>query len=131
MVVVGLALVMLGVSVGMMPGCSQRYTYDLRVVVRDAADARPLADVEVGIQGELIIRRDESPSITNADGVFTASCYADDYQFFPDQLPTWSLVLSKEGYHDEAIDISPARKPDSGWEERRVVVVAYMRARKP
>lgn len=130
MVVVGLALVTLGVAVGLMPGCSQRFTYDLRVVVRDAADARPLAEVAIEIQGDLIFDRDQYPPTTNADGVFAPSCYAPDYQFFHDALPTWSLVLSREGYHNEIIDISPTRKPDTGREERRIVVVAYMRARK-
>lgn len=130
MVVIGLALVALGVAVGVMPGCSRIYTYDLRVVVRDVADARPLSDVGIEIRGGLTFDRDQFPPATNADGVFTASCQAFDHEFF-DKLPTWSVVLSKEGYHNEAIDISPTRKPDSGREERRIVVMAYMRARKP
>jgi hypothetical protein len=130
-VAVGVAFVLLGVAVGLMPGCQRSYPYDLRVVVRDAADARPLFGVRVEIQGHLYLDRDPGPPVTVPDGTFAASCSAPDFQFVGDNLPTWSLVLSKDGYHDEIIDISPARRPGSGPAENRIVVVAYLRPRKP
>ncbi len=114
MVAVGVILVTLGIAVGLMPGCSQCYIYDLRVVVQNATDARPLPGVGVEIQGHLTFDRDQSPPVTAADGVFTASCRVSDVHFLGDKLPTWLLVLSKDGYQDEVIEISPTRKPDSG-----------------
>ena len=130
-VVVGMMMVMLGGAVALMPGCSQLFEYDLRVVVRDVADGRPLSGVHVDIQGELVIDHDSSPprspEVTGDDGVFTSRCRAYDTAFRGEELPKWSIVLTKSGYEDEVLDISPSQRPDSGREKRRIVVYAYMR----
>jgi len=34
-------------------------------------------------------------------------------EFMRDELPQWSLTLSKDGYQDETLDISPKQKPES------------------
>jgi hypothetical protein len=41
--------------------------------------------------------------------------------------PRWSLILEKQGYADEVIDISPNELPASGAERQLIVVAAYMR----
>ena len=41
----------------------------------------------------------------------------------------WSLVLRKDGYAAEVIDISPEAEPEPGEETHLISVVAYMRPR--
>lgn len=64
------------------------------------------------------------------DGKLFHSFRAADIAFMHDGLPEWSLTLSREGYHDEVIDISPRRKPNAGNVPTQLAVVAYMRAKK-
>jgi hypothetical protein len=70
---------------------------------------------------------DESgfPFTTIADGKFRGKFSISAGEFY--ELPKWSLTLSKDGFHDEEVDISPTQQPESGGREGQIEVVAYMR----
>src|SRR4051812_42021469 len=93
LVATGLVAALLGVAVALMPGCSGSYPFEVRGVVRSAADGTPVAGatVEVDVRA---ISRSGLPATTAADGSFTGSFRAADFQFTSDQLPRWSATVS-------------------------------------
>jgi hypothetical protein len=121
-VAIGIMLVLLGTAVAFMPGCQRVYTYQVRGLVRSAADRSPLAGVRVEMRGGL----SGDTLTTGEDGSFEGTFTASDSQFHVGRLPSWSVYLSREGYAFETVDISPRQEPDSGSSPSQLVVVAYM-----
>jgi hypothetical protein len=111
-------------------GCQYSYPYALRGVIKSAEGGAPLAGVSISLKADGIFGKEKFPIVTEADGTFGVDYEVMDIQFMRAELPTWALVLSKEGYSDEIIDISPTRKPDSPKTTTHIVVVAYMKAKK-
>jgi hypothetical protein len=94
-------------------GCHRVYPFELRGGVRSAADGSPLAEVTVMLRVGGIVGGTPSPVVTGADGTFNVSFRVADIEFMRDKLPRWSLVLSKEGYDNLTIDVSPTQEPKS------------------
>jgi len=105
--VAGLLLI-IGVS-----GCQYNYPFEISGVVRNAADGAPLAGVSVTIRADGIRGESPFPVITGPDGTFKARFEVGDIEFMRDELPQWSLTLSKDGYQDATLDISPKQEPES------------------
>src|SRR4051794_26553441 len=100
----GLVLV-LGAS-----GCQYSYPFEISGVVRGAADGAPLTGVTATLQAGGI-RESSFPVVTGPDGSVRASFRVADSQFMRGELPKWTLVLTKEGYEDQALDVSPTHTP--------------------
>jgi hypothetical protein len=129
-VAIGFALALLGATIAVMPGCTRSYPYELRGVVRSAADGSPLAGVTVDVEPGLL---DQTglPATTAADGSFIASFRASDGEFMTDRLPSWSATLSRDEYVTEVIDISPRREPESRGPPTQILIVVYLRPKTP
>jgi len=131
LVVTGMAVALLGVAVVFVPGCQYSYPYELRLVVRSAVDASPLAGVTVRTDAGQMTPREDGPAVTAPDGSFGATISVRDSEFFGNKHPRWTLTLARDGYADELIDISPQRQPESGSPPTQLVVVAYLRPKTP
>lgn len=128
----GVALAMTGASLTLaMPGCSVRFELEIEGTIRDSADGKPLAGVRVVLDARGALGWPESLT-TNKDGEFTAAFQvpADKFSQVHDGLPKWQLLLSKKGFHDDAINVSLRRAPDFRKEHPSMIVIAYMRTRK-
>ena len=94
-------------------GCQYSYPFEILGIVRNA-DGEPLAGVRVTCKGlELGSRQAAFPVISRLDGKFRAKFEVSDTHFVYDRLPDWSLILTKDGYQDAAVDISPKVRPES------------------
>ena len=127
---IGFFLALLGATLGFAtPGCSVYYFYELRLVVRALPDGCPLTGVRVDLQAKGL-REDWPGSVSkDEDGTLVTKFSVSAGQFY--KLPSWRLVLSQPGYHDEVIDISPRNKPESGAPPTQLVVIANMRPKSP
>jgi hypothetical protein len=118
-------------------GCIRLYPYEVRGRIK-AVDGRPLSGVSVSVkwaQSEVLPKDPDSPQVTEPSGSSTGSAQDGTFSltFDTDERaftvwPSWSLILEKEGYADEVIDISPDELPASGAERQLIVVAACMRS---
>jgi len=116
---------MLGIS-----GCQRSFSYVVRGIVKSATDGSPIRGVQVTLQADGVSHQTRFPFTTEADGKLRAMFRISDQEFFPEgTLPKWSLILVKERFQDEEIDISPMQRPTSGGQETQIEVVAYMRGK--
>jgi hypothetical protein len=116
-------LVICGVS-----GCSIVYPFELRGVIRNSADGTPLAGVTVMLKAPGIIES-HFPVVTEADGSFVATFKVFDTQFDHGKLPQWSLDLSKDGYEEETLDVSPKQAPESSKKTTQISVEGSLRVK--
>jgi len=108
------------------PGCSISYEYDLEITVRQTSDGREVQAMEVRLEADHIQKWPEL-SLTDEAGRLSTTFSVSALAFSPEgTLPKWRLVLSKEGFHDEVVDVSPRRAPASGKEVRQLIVTAYV-----
>ncbi len=110
-------------------GCSYRYAFELEGTVRSAKDGEPIKGVTVTLKVNDADAEFSRPLVFLKDGQFEGEFRVGDSVFFGKKLPTFTLVLSKDGYFDEHVDISPKKDPGETDELTRFVVVAYMRHR--
>jgi hypothetical protein len=73
----------------------------------------PLAGVSVTLKAKGILNPSPFPVLTGPDGRFVATFRVVDIEFMHEELPKWSLVLSKEGYQEQTLDVSLKQKPES------------------
>lgn len=109
------------------PGCSIYYSYELDTTVRAPLDGQAVKAVKVKLEAEQLCEWPTEP-LTDNDGKFSFTFKVSARVFRPEgALPKWRLVLSKEGFHDETVDISPRRAPKSGGQITQMTVIAYIR----
>jgi hypothetical protein len=114
------------------PGCSNAYEYKIRGVIKSVLDGAPLDGVSISLQLEpankpegwrppsnLIRARAQS----QPDGRFSIQFDTDDIE--ASAHTKWTLVLTKTGFVDELVDISPEKEPETF--SNTIAVVAYMR----
>ncbi len=92
-------------------GCQFSYPFEISGVVR-AASGSPLPGVRVTLNAGSI-RESSFPVVTGPDGTFKANVRIGDIEFMREELPKWSLELSKDGYETATVDLSPKHKPES------------------
>ncbi|MBI3821824.1 MAG: hypothetical protein HY289_03985 [Planctomycetes bacterium] len=107
-------------------GCSYAYSFALSLVVK-GIDGAPLQDVNVTLKAEHFSEAPNFPVSTGPDGSVRFSFRVRDTVLHHDAMPKWSLLLSKQGFHDEEIDITLKQKPESPKRETQLVVAAFMR----
>lgn len=110
-------------------GCSFVYEYELSGTVKTAKDGQPIKDVKVTLKVNGIDYGFAKPLFSAKDGEFDGRFGISDSEFSPNKLPIFTLTLSKAGFVDEEIDISPKKQPGDTDEPRRFIVVAYMRSK--
>jgi hypothetical protein len=115
-------LLVVGVS-----GCQYSYPFELQGVVKNAADGQPLAGVTIVLKNAREHGDTPFPVTTQADGAFSANFRVAGSQFVAADPPVWSLALSKDGFHDEVIDIRFGNRPESPKVTTFLVVVGAMR----
>jgi hypothetical protein len=109
-------------------GCQRSYSYVLHGVVKIAADGSTLAGVVVTVNADGVSHQTGFPFTTNGDGKFRARFDINEREFSEGKIRKWSLTLSRDGFEDEEVDISPTQEP-SGGNEVQIEVVAYLRAK--
>jgi hypothetical protein len=112
------------VSVG---GCQFSYPFELSGVVR-ATDGAPLPGVTVTLKAGGI-SESPFPLVTGDDGTFKGNFRIADREFMRDELPTWSLKLSKDGYESATVDVSPKQEPESPRTKTFITVVWTLKAK--
>ena len=115
-----------GALAGCLPGCQYAYDYELRGRIKSSSEGTPLAGVRITLEATSLFS-DTSPTVTGADGSFSLRFSVSDGAFVAGGMPKWSLVLAREGYVEEVIDISPTGEPTSATSTNQIMVVAYMR----
>ena len=95
-----------------MAGCQYEYDYEVRGTLKDCSGGSPLAGVRVTLGASALFVKPNRP-VTGVDGRFLLQFSVSDGEFVSGEMPHWSLTLSKEGYADEVVDISPSREPES------------------
>jgi len=115
------------------PGCQYSYPFEVRGRITSVADGSPLADVRIVLKAPWVtvvgMGTEADPAVTAYDGKFLLTLEAPDVAFDArGSVNEWSLILSKEGYLDEVIDVSPSQEPPkSGSGKTQIIVVASMR----
>jgi hypothetical protein len=92
-------------------GCQFSYPFEISGVAR-ATDGSPLPGVSVTLNAGSV-SESSFPVVTEPDGTFKARVRIGDIEFMKEELPKWSLELSKDGYETATVDISPKQKPES------------------
>lgn len=110
-----------------LPGCQYAYDYEVRGVLKECSGGVALAGARVNLEGSGILVK-PTYAMTGDDGGFSLRFRIRDSEFSPGQMPHWSLTLSKEGFADEVVDISPSQEPKSSA-PNPIVVVAFLRAK--
>ena len=110
----------------LLSGCQFAYDYEVRGVIRDVAGETPLAGVTITLKAGSLFK-DAEPCFTNADGTFSLIFTVSDGAFSSDTMPSWSLAMMKQGYHEQVVDISPSKEPQLEKAVNLVSVVAYMK----
>jgi hypothetical protein len=94
-------------------GCtehSESRPFEFSGKVADAETGTPLEGVTVTFAG--FGRYFDPPAATtNADGKFESTIEFSKRAFIPN-LPYWCLILSKDGYVDMKLEVSPSRVPN-------------------
>ena len=110
-------------------GCSMIYRYEMTGVIKNAVDGSPVAGVQ--------IERDPGTSITGTfpvrtgpDGRFVVEFSVRDGEFFAGKLPKWKFTLSKAGFEDEAVEITPTKEPQPRT-ANQIVLFAFVRPTPP
>ena len=127
-VATGIVLALLGAAVAVSPGCTKSYPYEVRGVVRSAADGHPLAGVNVTAHAGW---SSDLPATTEADGSFLFTFRASSSDFNSTQLPKWTATMSREGYVVQDVEFSPMRRPNSNEPPTQFVLVVHLRATGP
>jgi hypothetical protein len=113
-------------------GCQYSYPFAIRGTILTVADGSPLAGVRVVLKAPCVTivgpGTEETPALTG-NGKFLLTFEAPEVCFTDTgSRSQWSLNLSKEGYTDEVIDVSPGQEPSrSGGGRTQIIVVAFMR----
>lgn len=129
------ALGVVALTLGVIPGCSSRIYFNLFGIVKDASDGGLLEGVEISIKG----RSDQRPGVdytpetepaqpvtTILDGQFRIKLSSIDRSIIA-ATPRWELVLSKDGYVTEVVDISPNPHKLPGSSPGQIRVIVYLR----
>lgn len=122
------AVLMLSVAFVLLSGCSASYTYVISGIVKGAANGKPLQDVEIDVKYNIGSVDKIVPIITRSDGTFRFEWNLLDGSFDGPRMPSLILNLTKTGYSDESVDISPQQKPSSTQIPAPIFVVAYLRS---
>ncbi len=107
-----------------MSGCQKLYTYRMSGVVRSATDGSPIPNARVEVSGEWTFALE--PTHTGIDGTFMIEGEVSDSAFRVG-YPAWSLRVSRSGFADEVLDVSPTEQPESSRNPVRIFVVVQMR----
>jgi hypothetical protein len=91
-------------------GCQMAYRYEVRGKIRSSSTKAPLSGVLVTLKYTDGSSKQDSIE-TASDGSFLLSFEVGDDEFAVGRMPKWSLVLTKEGFADEILDISPTKEP--------------------
>jgi len=108
-------------------GCQGSYAYHFWGVVKNSTDGNPINEVSVTLDVGAVDKDTPFTVSIGRDGSFGASFRVADGVFIGIDMPKWTLVLSKPGFQDEIIDVSPREQPESKKVTNAVVVVAYLR----
>ena len=130
----------LGLCLGLLGGCSRRIRFAVRGIVKDAADGSSLRGVSISLKASatsepiphMYTGPQPTPALpmrTDERGLFEVSLQDVD-QVVISLRPQWNLVLTKEGYHTETIDISPDPKKLPGSRPGQIRVICYLRPKK-
>src|SRR5262249_54910294 len=92
-------------------GCSFAYPFEISGLVQ-SADGTPLPDVAVFFEAEGIWES-SFPVVTQPDGTFKARVRINDIEFMHEEMPKWTLQLTKNGFENTTVDVSPKSKPKS------------------
>jgi len=102
--------------------------------IKKALDGTPLSGVAVTVklaQSEVLLKdqyageRTFSPTVYAEDGSFSLEFDVSDHAL--SIWPKWSLILEKDGYADEVLDISPDEPPEHVADKHLIAVAAYMK----
>jgi hypothetical protein len=107
-------------------GCQFAYEYEVRGVIRDVSDDTPLAGVTITLKADSLFK-DAEPCVTGGDGTFALTFKVSDGAFSPSEMPSWSLAMVQQSYHEQVVDISPSKEPQRGKAINLISVVAYMK----
>jgi hypothetical protein len=119
-------IVLLGlVSLALCSGCTKYYHVEIGGVVRSAGDGKPLAGVQVYYSRyddiDVVALGNTPDATTDANGQFSIA------EKEAGSLPaTMRLILVKEGFEKETIDIRPQKEPASYDSPVVVAVVAQL-----
>ncbi len=107
-------------------GCTYRYRIEITGIITSEG-GKPLQDVKVSVG------RDE-PGMTikwsGPDGSFTKlTLQLADGEFRDGQLPSRFLWLSRDGYEDFKIDVSPKQKPKSYSDVQKLHLKVRLKAK--
>ena len=107
------------------PGCTEYRNIDIRGVVKSADDGKPLSGVEVYYSRyywDPVDNGNEPDVATDASGRFSISTR--EAGGCPS---TMRLILVKDGFEKEIIDIRPEKEPESYATPILIVVAAHLR----
>lgn len=108
-------------------GCSYSYEYDLEGTIKSAETGELLTDVSFSLTINGDVRQFDGVPVFLQDHHFSAAIRIRDGDFGPEQLPKVILTISKRGYLDEQINISPPKDPSTNDSPPRIIIVAYLR----
>src|SRR5689334_9205649 len=100
--------VLAALALALFSGCQEAFPVVLRGVVRNAKDGSPVAGVKVTLSPEhgwKPVSENAFPVVSGEDGTFRVVFEMMDAEFNEFGDKSWSVSLSKEGYHDETLDI--------------------------
>lgn len=98
---------------GGVSGCQFSYPFEISGFVQSAADDTPLPGVTIALKADGLRGESPFPLITGEDGKFRAAFRVGDIAFTHGDLPKWTLVLSKDGYQNQTLEIRFTQKPES------------------
>jgi hypothetical protein len=89
-------------------------------------DGTPVAGVSITLNAGHI-RESSFPVVTGPDGTFKATVRIGDIEFMREELPKWSLELSKDGYESATLNVSPKQKPESPSKTTQITVEGFLK----
>ena len=106
------------------------YQFEMTGVIKNAVDGSPVAGVLIEPEPYGGWVNGDSPVVTGSDGRFSFKFSVDTFEFSNGKLPTWTLKLSKTGFEDETIEITPTKRPESGT-TTQIMMFAFVRPSTP
>jgi hypothetical protein len=110
-------------------GCSRGYFFDLRCVILDAVTKQPVQDVKIvlntwGFKDRPDLDRSLSKT-TNHLGETDETFFVSSSDF-DNGLPRWFIKISKPGYKDEILDISPRCRTPSATHDSPAPIFVFI-----